>query len=81
MKKSMGWQPEQVDNRIGFTLGLIGGIWQFVMNIHLPLDFLSKLVEGAITAGVCGFAGIFGKELFVIARRSVIAYFKTRKPK
>lgn len=82
MKKAMGWQPEQqVNNKIGFAFGLIGGVWQFMMNIHLPMDFWSKLIEGVITAGVCGFAGMAGKELFVITRRSLIAYFKTRKSK
>lgn len=79
--KSMGWQPEQADNRIAFVFGIIGGVWQFILNIHLPVDFLSKLVEGAVTAGVCGFAGIIGKELYVLAKRSIIAYFRTRKSK
>lgn len=79
-QKVMGWQPEQADNRFAFVLGIIGGVWQFILNIHLPADFLSKLMEGAITAGVCGFAGIMGKELFKVTRRAFFTYFK-RKPK
>lgn len=74
----MGWQPETTDNRFAFVLGIIGGVWQFILNIHLPVDFLSKLVEGAVTAGVCGFAGIMGKELFKIARRAFFTYFKRK---
>lgn len=79
MKKAMGWQPEQIDNRVGIIAGMIAGVWQYLLNIHLPVDFLSKLLESVVTAGLAGFAGMMGKELFVITRRAFIAYFKTRK--
>lgn len=77
--KSMGWQPEQIDNRIGIIAGMIGGVWQYLANFHLPVDFGSKLLEAVITAGLAGFAGMVGKELFIVTRRALMAYFKTRK--
>lgn len=69
------------DNSIGFISGLIGGIWQSLMNINLPIDFWSKLLEAGITAGVCGFVGVAGKEIFVLIRDSFKEYFgkKDRK--
>lgn len=73
----MGFQNG--DNKVAYTLGLIGGICQWMMNIQLPTDFWSKLFESAITAAVCGFVGIAGKELYKVARRALIAYFFNRK--
>lgn len=70
---------DQIDNFIAITAGAIGGIVQYMLNFHLPVDFWSKLLEAVFTAGLAGFAGMVGKELFVLARRALIAYFKTRK--
>lgn len=79
--KLMGWQPEHADNRLSFTIGSIVGFIQYWLNIHLPTDFWSKLLEGVITALLCGFGGMVGKELFKITKRSLVDYFRTRKNK
>lgn len=77
-QKLMGWQP-QADNKIGFISGLAGGAYQYILNINLPIDFWSKLVEAGITAIVCGFAGVAGKELYKIIRSAIIKKNKDEK--
>jgi hypothetical protein len=75
----MYWQEN--NTKLGFTIGAITGVFKLMLNIHLPIEFFSKLFESAITAGVCGLMGVAGKELWVVAKRSFTAYFKTRKSK
>ena len=70
-----------IENIASVTLGAIISLVSYLMDIRLPVDFSSKLLEGAIMAGVGGFFSWMGKELFVLARRAFIAYFKTRKSK
>lgn len=79
--KSMGWENnhDPVDNRVGFSAGVIGGIVQYFLNIHLEVDFWSKLLQAVLTAGLCGFVGIAGKELFVVLKDSLKEYFKSKK--
>jgi hypothetical protein len=79
--RTMGFQPESVDNRIAFITGVVAGLYQFLLNIHLPTDFWSKLIEAAITAAVCGFVGVLGKELYKLVRNSLQTYFRNRKNK
>jgi hypothetical protein len=79
MKQLMWWQDN--NNKLGFTIGAITGIWKYVANIRLPLEFPSKLIEAGITAGVCGLMGLAGKELWIVGKRAFIAYFKKRKTK
>ena len=74
-------QFENIDKIIAFTAGAIGGVAKYIMNVHLQIEFFSKLFESAITAGVCGFIGIAGKELYVLAKKHLTAYFKNRKNK
>ena len=82
MKRNlMGWQPENADNRLSFTIGSLVGFIQYWLNIHLPVDFWSKLLEGVITALLCGFAGMIGKELFTITKKALVEYFRSRKNK
>lgn len=78
---SMGWHPENSDNRLAYVCGFIGALYQFILNIRLPVDFWSKFLEATVTAGVCGFVGMVGKELFNLAKKYLVAYFKTRKSK
>jgi uncharacterized membrane protein YjjP (DUF1212 family) len=75
----MGLTPENLDNKLSFALGVAGGVVQYMLNIHLQVDFWSKLLEAVITAGLAGFAGMIGKELFVLAKRHFGAYFNKRK--
>jgi hypothetical protein len=79
--KLMGWQPEHSDNRLSFLIGSIVGFIQYWLNIQLPTDFPSKLLEGVITAGLAGFAGMGGKWLFEITKKHLTEYFKDRKNK
>lgn len=77
----MGLTPENLDNKLSFALGVAGGVVQYMLNIHLPVDFWSKLLEAVITAGLAGFAGMIGKELYVLAKRHLSEYFINRKNK
>ena len=70
-----------IENAAMVTLGAIISLCSYILDIKLPVDFGSKLLEGAIMAGVGGFFSWMGKELFVLARRAFIAYFRTRKSK
>lgn len=79
MKQLMWWQDN--NTKLGFTIGAITGVYKLMLNVRLPLEFPSKLIESAITAGVCGLMGVAGKELWTVGKRAFIAYFKTRKSK
>jgi energy-converting hydrogenase Eha subunit A len=81
MKKVMGWMPDHTNNKVGAVCGIIGALYQFFLNIKLPMDFPSKLIEAGITAIVAGFLGIGGKELFMVTKRAFLSYFKKRKNK
>lgn len=82
-QKLMGWQPEQSDNKLAYAFGFIGALYQYILNIHLSTDIWSKLLEGGITAGLCGFAGMVGKWLFGVIKQyaidPLIEYFRNRK--
>ncbi len=62
----------QFDNKLGFISGAVGGILKFLINISLPIGFWSKLLEAGITACVCGFLGIAGKEVFNLVKKYVL---------
>jgi len=79
MKQTMYWQDN--NTKLGFTIGAITGLYKLILNVHLPIEFFSKLFESSITAAVCGLMGVAGKELWVVAKRAFVAYFKTRKSK
>jgi hypothetical protein len=78
--KQLMWQADN-NTKLGFIIGALTGMSKFILNFHLPLEFPSKLVEGAITAALCGFMGVAGKELWVVTKRAFVAYFKNRKTK
>lgn len=77
-QKLMGWQPEAND-KFAFVAGSVGAFVQMLLNIHLPTDFWQKLIEAAITAAVCGFVGVAGKELYRVVRNAVKDYFNNKK--
>lgn len=81
--KAMAWEHNNdtrgQHNPLAFAAGMIGGVMHFIMNIQFDVDFLSKLIEAAITAAVCGFVGIAGKEIFVVAKNSFKEYMKARR--
>lgn len=79
MKHAMYWQDN--NTKLGFTIGVITGMFKLILNVHLPIEFFSKLFESALTAGVCGLMGVAGKELWVVGKRAFKAYFKNRKNK
>lgn len=77
MKHVMWWHDN--NNKLGFACGAIAGVYRLYMNVHIPLEFPSKLIESAITAGVCGMMGLVGKEVWIVGKRAFVAYFKKRK--
>jgi hypothetical protein len=77
--KLMGHQFEDGNNRLGFGIGVVTGVVQFFLKIDVPTDFWSKLLGASITAGVCGFVGVMGKELFVLAKNNLIEYIRAKK--
>jgi hypothetical protein len=79
MKQAMWWHDN--NNKLGFTIGALTGLYKLLMNVRLPIEFPSKLIESAITAGVCGLMGLAGKEVWIVGKRAFIAYFKKRKTK
>jgi hypothetical protein len=79
MKQLMWWHDN--NNKLGFTIGAITGIYKLYMNVHIPIEFPSKLIESALTAGVCGMMGLAGKEVWIVGKRAFVAYFKKRKTK
>jgi hypothetical protein len=79
MKQAM-WHADN-NTKLGFIIGAITGMFKLILNVHLPIEFFSKLFESAITAGVCGLMGVAGKELWVVGKRALITYFRTRKSK
>lgn len=58
-------------------LGIVGGMAKY---IHLAvignIEFLNKLVEPAVTAALCGFMGVFGKQLFKWSTLLIREYVK-----
>jgi site-specific recombinase len=78
--KLMSWQAD-ANTKLGFIFGLGGAVYKMILNVHLPIDDISKFVENVITAGVCGFIGVAGKDLWLLAKRSFKTYFKTGKKK
>jgi hypothetical protein len=63
------------NNAYGFFFGLIGGGVKYMMNINA--EIISRMSEAAVTAIMCGFLGMLGKEAFVYIKRK---YF-TKKHK
>jgi hypothetical protein len=81
----MGWQPEQANGKVAFIIGCIVGLYKYVININLPIEFGSKLAEGFVMASLCGFGGMFGKWVFGLIKLYVFIpisqHFKIRKKK
>lgn len=53
------------DKWIGFFSGLAGGFIKFINAPLLEATFIGKLAEAGVTALVCGFLGIAGKNLYM----------------
>lgn len=69
------------DNLIAWHIGVIGGITQWANNMYLSLGTISTMVEGAITAILCGFSGLLGKELFILVKKTWKQYKKNKSNK
>lgn len=78
--KQLMWQADN-NTKLGFAIGAITGVYKYLMDVHLPLEFPSKLIESGITAAVCGLMGVVGKEIWTVGKRAFVAHFKTRKSK
>lgn len=61
------------DQQIGFISGAVGGLAYYVINIpHTIISlnpYLINLFQAAITATLCGFLGVAGKQLFASLRK------------
>lgn len=79
MKQSMS--IHSIDNILTCTLGAIICLVNYILDFKLPVGFESKLLEGAIMAGVGGVFGWIGKQICVVASRAFKTYFRTRKSK
>lgn len=59
---------------IGVVCGVIGG------SVHLVQELIDKdLMEAVITAAICGFAGVAGKELYVILKKFTCKIIQSKK--
>jgi hypothetical protein len=80
----MGWQPDHANNKLAYAFGFIGALYQWLkdlklyMDIQLPIDYASTAIKGMITAGLCGFAGMFGKWVFEITKKYLTEYFQRK---
>jgi hypothetical protein len=57
------------NTRIGFVSGLVGGFAKFISTVEI--SSLNRLAEAAITALVCGAAGVVGKEIVVAIKKKI----------
>lgn len=79
--KAMGIHMDSPNNKLGFTSGAIGGISDYIAHISWDMNYWDGLFHAAITAAVCGFLGIAGKELYILAKKGFKEYFGKRKKK
>lgn len=54
------------NTKIGFISGAIGGFLKFITTVEAS-SFL-KLIEAAITALICGAAGVIGKDAYTFIK-------------
>ena len=59
----------QQNTQIGFVSGLLGGFAKFISDVEV--SSIHRLVEAAITALVCGGAGVVGKEIVVFIKKKI----------
>jgi hypothetical protein len=74
----MKTMQHNVDNITSFGLGSIAGIIKFYTTLNISVDSVSHIGEAVITAGMCGFAGMVGKEMYVYIKK---AFFKRKLKK
>lgn len=59
--KAMEYKP---DTAIGFVLGLIGGCFNYMLQVANETPYFFKLLEAGLTAFICGALGVAGKYFF-----------------
>ena len=57
-------QNEPVNNRLSFAIGAVVGLYKSLLTFALSENFGQKMLEAGITAIVCGFLGMLGKQIF-----------------
>lgn len=67
-----------VEKLVSVVCGIIGGMFYFLKQVMLDMGYLESLWKAALTAIVCGFAGVAGKYLFTMVKNRI---WKKRKPK
>jgi len=54
---------------IGFVSGLIGGALKVIL--AMDANTMKNIVEAGLTALICGFAGVAGKELYLFIKKKI----------
>lgn len=58
-------------------MGIIGGMAKYIHLILIgDVVALNKLIEPAITAAICGFMGVLGKQLYKWATQAMRLYIR-----
>lgn len=65
------------DNQAGIVAGIVGGVYKYLMQIHVDAGFGEKLTQAIIIALASGAAGYIGKRVI----EKVIASVKKRMNK
>lgn len=66
--KTAGINNRKMDNTVlGFVCGAIGGVIKLLTSVE-PYHW-SHIVQAAITAIICGAAGVAGKELYYFIKK------------
>lgn len=79
MKKLMGWQPDQFDNRYAFSLGVLAYIGHGYFSGKWLLSIPVELVIVFVKATLGGVGGLTGKWMYGLIRRAVIELFKYKR--
>lgn len=60
------------DTKVGLAAGVIGGLGKYLLQITADASFGEKLFEAAITALICGAAGVGGKEIYSYIKKKIV---------
>jgi hypothetical protein len=66
---------QQETTGTGALMGVFGGLFQYLLQIHNDEVFITRLIEASFTALVCGAAGWLGQQAIM----RVVKWNKDRK--
>ncbi len=70
----------EANTRIGLLAGMIGGMFKYIMLQMQVEGFGESAMKAALTALLCGLAGVAGKEIYSFLKVRITIVF-TRKKK